>query len=175
MKRILLSAAATIAGVVALLGFKSHSPVTVAGGLPAASLPSTTPSPATSTSSTTGSTTGSTPSSRSAARSSSSSSAAKSTPTTATAQSYTGTAISTQYGIVQVKVTVLGKKITNVSFTQLTAFDGRSAQINSQAAPILLQETLTAQSAQIASVSGASYTSAGYVQSLQSALDQAGI
>ncbi len=62
-----------------------------------------------------------------------------------------------------------------MSFLQLTAFDGRSQQINSAAAPILLQETLSAQSAQIDTVSGASYTSAGYVQSLQSALDQAGI
>jgi uncharacterized protein with FMN-binding domain len=76
---------------------------------------------------------------------------------------------------VQVKLTVSGTKITNVSFTQLTAYDGRSQEINSQAAPILLQETLTAQSAQIDTVSGASYTTDGYVQSLQSALDQAGI
>jgi len=62
-----------------------------------------------------------------------------------------------------------------VTFAQLTAYDGRSQQINSEAAPILLQETLKAQSAQIDTVSGASYTSAGYVQSLQSALDQAGL
>lgn len=81
----------------------------------------------------------------------------------------------TQYGIVQVKVTVAGGKITNVSFAQLTAFDPRSQQINSYAAPILLRETLSAQSAQVDSVSGASYTSAGYVQSLQSALDKAGV
>ena len=81
----------------------------------------------------------------------------------------------TRYGIVQVKITVSGKRITNVGFAQLTAFDGRSQQINSQAAPILLQETLSAQSAHIDSVSGATYTSDGYVQSLQSALDKAGI
>ena len=81
----------------------------------------------------------------------------------------------TQYGIVQVKITVADRKITDVAFVKLTAFDGRSRQINSDAAPILLQETLSAQSAQIDSVSGASYTSQGYFQSLQSALDQAGI
>jgi uncharacterized protein with FMN-binding domain len=62
-----------------------------------------------------------------------------------------------------------------VTFLQLTSHDGRSADINSQAAPILLQETLSAQSSNIDSVSGASFTSAGYLQSLQSALDQAGI
>ena len=73
------------------------------------------------------------------------------------------------------KVAVSGTKITNVSFVQLTAFDGRSQRINADAAPILLQETLSAQSAQIDSVSGATYTSDGYEQSLQSALDQAGI
>jgi FMN-binding domain len=173
MKRILLSVTATIAGLVALLGFKSHSPVTVAGGLPEASLPTTTPNPA--TGSAAGTSAGSGASSTPAARPSGSSAAPASTPPSATARSYTGTAVTTQYGIVQVRVDVVGKKITNVSFVQLTAFDGRSAQINSQAAPVLLQETLTAQSAHIDSVSGASYTSAGYVQSLQSALDQAGI
>ncbi len=81
----------------------------------------------------------------------------------------------TQYGVVQVQVVVSGTKISNVSFLQLTAYDGRSQQINSEAAPILLQETLSAQSANIDTVSGASYTTAGYVQSLQSALDKAGI
>ena len=68
-----------------------------------------------------------------------------------------------------------GNKIKNVSFLQLTAYDPRSEAINSAAAPILLQQTLAAQSSQIDGVSGATYTSEGYVQSLQSALDQAGI
>jgi uncharacterized protein with FMN-binding domain len=74
-----------------------------------------------------------------------------------------------------VAVTVSGTHVAAANFVQLTAFDGRSQQINSEAAPILLQETLTAQSAHIDTVSGATYTSDGYVQSLQSALDQAGI
>lgn len=56
---------------------------------------------------------------------------------------------------------------------QLTAFDGHSAQINSFAAPILLSETIKAQGANIDTVSGATYTSDGYIQSLQQALDQA--
>ena len=62
----------------------------------------------------------------------------------------------------------------SVSFLQLTADDPRSADINSQAGPILLQQTMQAQSANIDGVSGATYTSEGYLQSLQSALDQAG-
>jgi len=87
----------------------------------------------------------------------------------------TGDPIQTQYGVVQVKITLAGSKITNAGFAQLTANDDTSAQINSQAAPILLQQTLSAQSAQIDGVSGASYTSQGYQQSLQSALDKAGV
>ena len=66
-----------------------------------------------------------------------------------------------------------GSHIDNVSFLQLTANDGTSQYINSQAAPILVQETIAKQSAQIDTVSGASYTSDGYVRSLQSALDRA--
>jgi uncharacterized protein with FMN-binding domain len=177
MKRVILSVTGTVLGVVALLSYKTHSPlISTSGELPSAALPGSTSAAPTSTSPaksapTTSagappnkSTAGSTPSSRPAT-----------TPSRAASVSYTGTAEQTRYGIVQVKVTVSGSRITDVSFVQLTAFDGRSQQINSYAAPILLQETLAAQSANINSVSGASYTSQGYVQSLQSALDQAGI
>ena len=58
---------------------------------------------------------------------------------------------------------------------QLTSFDGRSQQINANAGPILLQQTLSAQSAHVDGVSGATYTSDGYRTSLQAALDQVGI
>lgn len=88
--------------------------------------------------------------------------------------SYTGTAVTTRYGNVQVQVTVSGGKITAVTALQLTDDDGRSVQISAQAAPVLQQEALSAQSADIDTVSGATYTSDGYIQSLQSALDQAG-
>ena len=70
---------------------------------------------------------------------------------------------------------VAGTRITNVALKQLTAFDPHSQDINSMAAPVLLQETLKAQSAHIDTVSGATYTSDGYEQSLQGALDAAGI
>jgi uncharacterized protein with FMN-binding domain len=73
---------------------------------------------------------------------------------------------------VQVQVTAKGHTITDVQFVQLTAFDRRSQEINSQAGPMLVQQTLDAQSANISGVSGATYTSSSYVQSLQSALDQ---
>jgi uncharacterized protein with FMN-binding domain len=161
MKRVLFSIAGTAVSLVALLSFKTHGHP-VAGALPSAALPA---SSATSTASPTQSTSAPPdPSTSSAAKSSSSGT-----------RTISGTAMQTRYGVVQVQVTVQGTKITNVSFLQLTAFDGRSEEINSQAGPILLQETLDAQSAQIDTVSGATYTSDGYVQSLQSALDQAGI
>ncbi|MGH8960258.1 MAG: FMN-binding protein [Jatrophihabitantaceae bacterium] len=155
MKRILLSILGTVAGVVALLSFKTqgHPLATPAGGLPSAAL-----------------TGGSGPTTSAPARTSAPPNPSKAGMST----SYVGTAVDTRYGVVQVKVSVAARKITDVSFVQLTAFDGRSQQINSQAAPILLQETLTAQSARIDGVSGASYTSQGYEQSLQSALDRAG-
>jgi uncharacterized protein with FMN-binding domain len=63
--------------------------------------------------------------------------------------------------------------ITDVKALQLTNRGGRSVQISNYAAPILRKEALAAQSANISSVGGATYTSDGYVTSLQSALDKA--
>lgn len=88
---------------------------------------------------------------------------------------YTGTVAATRYGPVQVQLTVSGGKLTDVQALQLTNRDGRSVAISQQAAPILRQEALQAQSATIQAVSGATYTSEGYTTSLQSALDQAGL
>ena len=84
-----------------------------------------------------------------------------------------GSVISTRYGDVQVQVTISGGAITDVIALQLPARDGRSQRIASTAAPILRQEALTAQSAGIDVLSGATYTSDAYAQSLQSALDAA--
>ena len=84
----------------------------------------------------------------------------------------TGTAVDTRYGPVQVKVTFSGTTITAVDTVQYPSESGRDVEINSQALPILQQETLSKQSAQIDTVSGATYTSEGYIQSLQSAIDQ---
>lgn len=65
-------------------------------------------------------------------------------------------------------------KITDVAVLQYPNGNHRDVEINNYALPILIQETKNAQSAQIDMVSGATVTSDGYVQSLQSALDQAG-
>ncbi len=84
-----------------------------------------------------------------------------------------GDAVDNQYGTVQVRVTLLGNRITGVTALQMPFDRERSAYISQQAGPYLQQETLQAQSAQIDIVSGATYTSDSYAQSLQSALDKA--
>lgn len=89
------------------------------------------------------------------------------------AGTYTGSAASFRYGTVQVQVTVAGGKISNVQILQYPSSDPRSSQIAQNSLPTLVSETLKAQSAQISSVSGATFTSQGYLSSLQSALDQA--
>ncbi len=90
-------------------------------------------------------------------------------------QTYAGTAAQTRYGPVQVEVTVTGSTITNVAVPQYPNSDRRDAEINARALPILTQQTIDTQSAEIDMVSGATYTSEGYRESLQAALDQAGL
>jgi uncharacterized protein with FMN-binding domain len=86
---------------------------------------------------------------------------------------YTGSTITTRYGDVEVQVTISGGQITDVTALALPDRDNHSARISSQAEPILREEALTAQSANIDLLSGATYTSDGYERSLQAALDQA--
>ena len=84
----------------------------------------------------------------------------------------TGADAPNQYGDVQVRVTTAGGRVTQVAAVRLPSGDGRSQQISSFAGPQLAQQALTAQSANIDGVSGATYTSESYKTSLQSALDQ---
>ena len=86
----------------------------------------------------------------------------------------TGAVEDTPYGPVQVAVTLTGTRIVDVTPQQLPNDNGRSQEINNYAAPLLRQEVLAAQSAQVDTISGASYTSDGYARSVQSALDAAG-
>jgi uncharacterized protein with FMN-binding domain len=86
-----------------------------------------------------------------------------------------GDVADTRWGPVEVEITVAGGKITNVSVPQYPNGNGRDQQINAYALPVLIDETLTKQSAAIDMVSGATVTSDGYVRSLQSALDKAGL
>lgn len=88
---------------------------------------------------------------------------------------YTGDAVQTRFGPVQVEITVAGGKITKSVVTQVPWNDHRDQEINGYAVPILNDEAVQAQSADIDMVSGATYTSEGYLQSLQSAIDQANL
>jgi uncharacterized protein with FMN-binding domain len=83
----------------------------------------------------------------------------------------TGPGVNFGYGTIAVKVTIHGARITAVSVAALQTLEPTSQQISAQAIPVLRSEVLSDQSASINSVSGASYTSAGYARSLQAALD----
>ena len=95
--------------------------------------------------------------------------------TGSSARTVTGSVAPTEWGPVQVELTVSGAKITKVSVLQYPSGNGRDDEINSYALPILINETMDAQSANVDMVSGATVTSGGYLQSLQSALDQANL
>ena len=95
-------------------------------------------------------------------------------PTPAKVQRAVGDSVPNQYGNVQVKVTVQDGKLTRVTFLDLPYGDPISQSISDQVAPVLGQQAIDAQSADIAGISGATYTSDGYRKSLQSALDNVG-
>jgi len=97
----------------------------------------------------------------------------KSSSTTSATKIFTGPSTGTQWGRVQVAITVANGKITAVSVPVYPSGNGRDDQINSYALPILIKETINAQSAGIDMVSGATVSSQGYLTSLQGALDQA--
>ena len=128
----------------------------------------------TSVHSTASGTTGSTaaPSASASPAPSASASAPAAAPAPAATTTVTGSAVDTRYGAVQVKVTFSGTTITAIDTVQYPNRSGRDVEINDQALPILQQEALASQSANIDTVSGATYTSEGYIQSLQSAIDQ---
>lgn len=168
MKRTPIVLGGTIAGLVGVLMFRttpSQSSFTTIPGASAASGPSATPAASASASARAGSA-----NKASATKASGKSGKAGSTRTA------TGSAVNYSWGILSVKVTVSGKKITNVAIASLD--DGgnpRSQMIDQQSVPLLEQEAVQAQSASIQGVSGASYTSQGFEQSLQSALQTLGV
>jgi uncharacterized protein with FMN-binding domain len=163
MRRVILAAVSTIGGLIMLLSFKTHDvaiqtvpPAAISDGTPAA--------PTTSIPGAAGSSTPTTPTTATTA------------PSTKTGTvTVTGSAASTRYGPVEVQVTVTNGKITDVEAVEYPTASARDRSINARAIPELNSETQTAQSAKIDLVSGATYTSRGYITSLQSALDQAGV
>jgi uncharacterized protein with FMN-binding domain len=99
--------------------------------------------------------------------------ASSDTGTSTGGKTYTGSVASTRWGNVQVAITVADGKITEVAVPVYPSGNGKDQEINAYALPVLRQETLAAQSADIDTVSGATVTSDGYLESLQSALDAA--
>ena len=93
----------------------------------------------------------------------------------ASAVTVTGSSADTRWGPVQVQVTIENGTITDVTVVDYPTENGKDRQINARAVPVLVRETLDAQSADIDMVSGATVTSEGYLESLQSALDEAGL
>lgn len=86
---------------------------------------------------------------------------------------YTGSVVNAYYGNVQVSVSISGGKITDVKFLQYPNSHSTSVYINQQAMPYLKQETMQSQNANVQIISGATFTSQGFIQSLQSALNKA--
>jgi uncharacterized protein with FMN-binding domain len=155
MRRVILAVTGTIAGLVALLSFKAHAPT-----VPVASTSGT--------------------GSGSSTSSSSSSSSSRTIPgefqsvagTLTTGETtITGKVGNTVYGPVQIQLVVKSHKIVKVAVLEQPTNTIHDIQIGEFAFPKLIGETLAAQNAKIDAVSGASYTSAGYIASLQSAVD----
>jgi uncharacterized protein with FMN-binding domain len=161
MKRAPLVLTGTACGLVAVIGY--HTAVPQASASTSSSSAATTLDVGgTSTATTTSSSTG-----------------AASTRTTRTTSSATETAgsavgsdVQYQYGDIELKVTMTGGRITDVTVVKEDITDPHSQQIDEYALPELRSQAISAQSAQLDGVSGASYTSAAYEQSLQSALDK---
>ena len=172
MKRISLWVLVTLSCLVLLLGYRtstsSTSASTASSSFEASTASGTSGSSSTSGSTGTGSTSGSTSSGLSGSSGSSGS-------TSTAATTVDGSVAQTQWGPVQVQLTVAAGKITKVALLQYPNGNGKDQEINDYALPILTQETVDAQSASIDMVSGATVTSNGYLESLQSALDSAGL
>lgn len=171
LRRVVLTTVSTVAGGLLLLSLKPHS---TAGAAPLAAdpAPKATSSGSTGSGGSTGSSSGS---SSTASPSPSASGGSGSGGSSSAARTVDGDTVQTRYGPVQLRITVTGGKITAVTAVQLPQDNPRDEEISGFAVPQLTQEVLAAQSAQVDTVSGATYTSEGYLQSLQSALDKAGV
>ncbi|MFF9161341.1 FMN-binding protein [Streptomyces longwoodensis] len=160
LRRVVLASAGTVSAFVLLLSLKPHD------------LPGVTAAPAPAPSSSASAPGGSGGSGSSGSGSTGSGSGGTGASGTRTV---TGESVQTRWGPVQVRVTVADGKLTDVTAVAYPQDNPRDQQINSSALPELRSEALRAQSADIDTVSGATYTSDGYRESLQSALDAAGL
>lgn len=153
MRRVAFAIVGTIAGLVGLLSFKTHS-ASVAN--PPAAISTTGPN-----------TPGATPNTGSEPSASGG--------TGSSTNTVTGDPADTRWGPVQVRITVTNSKLSDATAIVYPSENPRDQEINSYAIPALNREAVSAGSAKIDMISGATYTSQGYIQSLQSALDKAGL
>ena len=178
MKRELLIAGGTLGGLGAVLAITPPqlSSTSTVGANPGSSIPNATKAPAATKAPSAGK-----PSAASTPKQNTKPTAAATTPaapaTTGGSKNvngtFTGSAVDVGYGTVQVKITVVNGKITDAQAVQ--APSGRNDRYTNMSVPVLRERTLTAQSANINGVSGASYTSFGWYTSLVVALKQAGL
>jgi len=159
MRRIVTAILSTITGLVLLFSYHTSTDGGTVAGLAVAQLGPSNRSPSESRS----------PSSNGSGSSGSGSSGSAA----ASAATFTGGVAETQWGPVQVQITVKGSKVTRSRAVQYPRNNDNDVMINSYALPILDQEVVQQQSASIDVVSGATVTSDGYLQSLQAAIDQA--
>ena len=163
MRRVILAVTGTIAGLVALLSFKSHVPAAPVAATAGGS-GGTSASSSSSSSSSGGGQTEVVPGAFPQG------SIAKNLP--AGESAVNGKVASTAYGPVQIQLIEKNSKIVKVAVLVQPTNTLHDVQIGEFAFPKLIGETLAAQNGKIDAVSGATYTSAGYIQSLQSALDK---
>ena len=188
MRRAPIVIGATAVGLAGVLGFHTKPATLTLGPLPggspsrSSSVATGPPSPHSSgTGSSSTPTSAATPSSGTGPSPSSStqptgSSAAPPTTSPSASRSATGAAVNYNYGILSVSVTATGKRITKVGIASIDdGGNSLSQSIDQQSIPLLEQQAVQAQGANIQGVSGASYTSAGFAQSLQSALSKLGL
>ncbi len=181
MRRIVVAAMSTLAALVLLFSYHTSlgggtTPVAAAVPVPTGpAVPGPTKTPEPSTQPSAQPTTGDDGGGDDSSASPTPPAAAPSTRSSASsaAKTYTGDAVDTRWGVVQVQITVQNGKITKADAVQFPQNNGRDVEINSYAVPQLNSEAVAAGNAQIDAVSGATVTSDGYIQSLQSAVDQA--
>jgi major membrane immunogen (membrane-anchored lipoprotein) len=161
VKRITFWLLSTLSVVVLLFGYDGSTSATTSASPPAAI----------SSDNTSGGTSSS--ASSSASSSGSGSSGSGTSGSTGGTTTVTGSVANTQWGPVQVELTVTDGRITDVNVLQYPSGNPKDVEINDYALPILTQETTSSQSASIDMVSGATVTSTGYIESLQSAIDEA--
>ncbi|MFS2279606.1 FMN-binding protein [Microbacterium sp. OR21] len=158
LQRIVYATLATVSGLVLLFGYRTSHGEEMTATAPAAGGSVGAPSDVTGSTSGGAGSTGSTGSTASSGLQNG---------------TYTGDSAGTRYGPVQVQITVSGGSISAVDVLDYPSDNPRDRQINQRALPMLISETTSAQSARIDMISGATYTSEGYLRSLQSAIDQA--